>query len=539
MNLSMNSYLVLDPKNIHELTINLKETLDVTCIDLYCPIFDNLITGEDEDNENELSNKIFKSKYFIKKILDKISTDETSQTTPYIKRIFNAEIKNNYNGKIINKTLFIKVNPILDVIGYILEEFNTDKCLLPNYKANITSNYINNFNNQAYIDAFFSFLASKLTESGKCPCFPLFYGTVSSTINNYKFDITEDYSKIKFQNNYQKNINKLFRIEEIDIDSEIGSITSFRERDCNDGSDYSDCSDGSDYSDCSDGSDLKLEIDNLEIEELDLNEIITENSNSSELNTLNIKEIDKNYNFSEIIDDNKTFKYCTLDNFPTQLLFIENLEYTLDDIIDNEDYKINEDEWKSILFQICFGLAVAQKTYNFVHNDLHSQNIMFTTTHEQFLFYELNSKYYKVPTFGKIAKIIDFGRATFEYNNTIYFSSVFDENGDAEGQYDYPEDNSYDTCKIKPNPSFDLSRLASTIIENFEENSSIYKLLKGWLIDKYGQNLINHEDNFNLYIKIAKNINSAIPKKQLTKQIFKLFLTQKKKIDSKKFIFRF
>ena len=36
------------------------------------------------------------------------------------------------------------------------------------------------------------------------------------------------------------------------------------------------------------------------------------------------------------------------------------------------------------------------------------------------------------------------------------FSSVFDEEGDAEGQYDYPESNSLKGCKHKPNPSFDL-----------------------------------------------------------------------------------
>ena len=36
---------------------------------------------------------------------------------------------------------------------------------------------INNPNNSAYIDVFFSYLGSTLTERGKCPTFPLFYGT--------------------------------------------------------------------------------------------------------------------------------------------------------------------------------------------------------------------------------------------------------------------------------------------------------------------------------------------------------------------------
>ena len=60
-----------------------------------------------------------------------------------------------------------------------------------------------------------------MTDSGKAPCFPLYFGTLSCTLNNYKYDITEDYSKIKYQDKYQQNINKLFTIFEVDIDSDL------------------------------------------------------------------------------------------------------------------------------------------------------------------------------------------------------------------------------------------------------------------------------------------------------------------------------
>ena len=79
------------------------------------------------------------------------------------------------------------------------------------------------------------------------------------------------------------------------------------------------------------------------------------------MSTLNLTEINNQHVFNELIDNNRTFKYCSLNNYPVQLLFIENLSYTLDDLIENEDYTITQEEWKSILFQICFGLAVAQK----------------------------------------------------------------------------------------------------------------------------------------------------------------------------------
>ena len=201
------------------------------------------------------------------------------------------------------------------------------------------------------------------------------------------------------------------------------------------------------------------------------------------------------------------------------------------------DNKISDIEWKSILFQICFGLSVAQKEYNFIHNDLHSSNIMFKNTKIEFLYYKFGEKYFKIPTFNKITKIIDFGRATFNYKNKLFFSDVFKKNGDAEGQYTYPYNNNLKNCKIKPNYSFDLSRLATTIIEHFEEDTHVYNLLKLWCMDKYGNFLMQYEDSFDLYKIIAKNVKSAIPKKQINKIIFKEFIVDKEDIDDGNYIY--
>ena len=164
---------------------------------------------------------------------------------------------------------------------------------------------------------------------------------------------------------------------------------------------------------------------------------------------------------------------------------------------------------------------------------------MFIETDKQFLYYNFDNKYYKVPTFGKITKIIDFGRATFNVDNKIFFSDVFKKNGDAEGQYSYPYTNSLDKCKVKPNKSFDLSRLATTIIQHFEPDSQIFKLLKLWASDKNGNFLMKYEDDFNLYKIIAKNVISAVPKNQINKQIFKKFVVEKDEISNNEFIYRY
>ena len=53
--------------------------------------------------------------------------------------------------------------------------------------------------------------------------------------------------------------------------------------------------------------------------------------------------------------------------------------------------------------------------FEFTHNDLHTNNIMFNKTEKKFINYYYNGKYYKVPTYGKIYKIIDYGRSIYKF----------------------------------------------------------------------------------------------------------------------------
>ncbi len=114
-------------------------------------------------------------------------------------------------------------------------------------------------------------------------------------------------------------------------------------------------------------------------------------------------------------------------------------------------------------FPNMFCLSVAYKRNKFVHNDLHCSNIMFTKTQDEYLYFNYKFKFIAFLRFGRVTKIIDFGRATFEINGNLFFSDVFRKNGDAEGQYSFPYNNSLRDCKIKPNPSFDLCRLTKTM----------------------------------------------------------------------------
>ena len=85
---------------------------------------------------------------------------------------------------------------------------------------------------------------------------------------------------------------------------------------------------------------------------------------------------------------------------------------------------------------------------------------MYSKTDKTYLYYKFNNIYFKVPTFGYIFKIIDFGRSIFTFENKLFFNDTFNKHGEAEGQYTYPNRHllytNFDKELIVPNYNFDL-----------------------------------------------------------------------------------
>jgi hypothetical protein len=223
---------------------------------------------------------------------------------------------------------------------------------------------------------------------------------------------------------------------------------------------------------------------------------------------------------------------ATIKDIPLQLLCIEKLEGTLEDLIDDN---ISGELILSCMFQISFALTYLQKHFDFTHNDLHINNIMYSNTETKYLYYKLNNIYYRVPTYGKIFKIIDFGRAIFKYKNKVFMNDVFSKLGEAGGQYSYPSQVDF-LCKeekeeeIKPNPHFDLCRLSMTILEEIDPNSYSDELLD-FLIhicdDNRGENFCNMKDDFKLYMDIAKHACNSLPREIILHNIFKDYRVKK------------
>jgi hypothetical protein len=253
-----------------------------------------------------------------------------------------------------------------------------------------------------------------------------------------------------------------------------------------------------------------------------------------------LSDVDKDgLTFDEFEDNSMNNQYyLKCAQIPVNLCMMEKLDQTLDNLLD-DGYNMSETEWFSMFFQVAFGLAIAQKYFNFVHNDLHSSNVMFKATELRNLYFQIGNVFYRIPTYGKITKIIDFARGTFKLGDRWIFSDQFKEDGDAWGQYDYPQDGTLANCEHKPNPSFDLVRLGTTVIQRLDDVSHVREFVESITRDDYDNSLCYEEDTFQLYIDIAHNAHNAIPIEVLERPEFERFRVARDRVPKGVYVFKY
>ena len=241
-------------------------------------------------------------------------------------------------------------------------------------------------------------------------------------------------------------------------------------------------------------------------------------------------------NNSNYSDNDEKEQYAYIKNFPVNLICLEKCDGTFDELLDNES--MNIEELNSTLFQVNMILLTYQKAFHFTHNDLHTNNIMYSNTTKQYITYKVNNEYYKVPTFGRIFKIIDFGRSIYKFNKDTFCSDSFAKTGDASTQYNCEPFFDENKPRIDPNFSFDLCRLGCSIydfvIEDDNDTSSFnafQKTVYNWCLDDNNKNILykrNGEERypqFKLYKMIARNVHNHIPQEQLTTSFFSHYKT--------------
>jgi len=234
-------------------------------------------------------------------------------------------------------------------------------------------------------------------------------------------------------------------------------------------------------------------------------------------------------------DDDEEKVIAKIKNFPVQAILLEQCKNTLDSLMVADD-ELKDEEWKSALFQIIMTLVIYQKLFSFTHNDLHTNNVMFVETEEEYIFYHYENKYYKVPTFGRIFKIIDFGRSIYIFKGQVFCSDSFSPNGDATSQYNIEPYYNPKKPIVEPNYSFDLCRLGCSLYDYFiydikkeakiVARNEIAELVVSWIKDDKGRNILyksNGEErylDFKLYKMIARTVHNCVPATQVNKALF-------------------
>jgi len=460
------------------------------------------------------------------------------------------------------------------------------------------------YNNSAYVDGFFLYLSSNLINAFQFSHGVDYYGAFLAIKNDYQLNVFDDLEYLSNCDFFNKNKNILYTIDDYDHILEnnvntklkplninhtlsMNSVLSleslkedidiynnvFTEKDdmpfdlmevTNDlfhekmkNTDYllynnitsvksnSTCSSRASYTSSEDNNDCN--VCNQEKEDTFLEEMETEDFDNIETDDMNnSKEEDWEDVDSEDVDSSEgDFEEevinVTISKFPVQVICMENCENTLDDLILNND--LNTEEWYSIFMQIIMILITYQKAFAFTHNDLHTNNVMYITTTKKYIYYLYNKTYYKVPTFGKIFKIIDFGRSIYKFNGKLFCSDSFQAGEDAATQYNTEPYFNDKKARLEPNYSFDLCRLACSIfdyliedlseIPNYIKTDPIKKLIYEWCLDDNGINILyknNGADrypDFKLYKMIARIVHQHTPQAQLERKEFKSFMIQK------------
>jgi len=500
------------------------------------------------------------------------------------------------SGTLVEGRAFVKTVHLLDPIGLLHDEYmNPSHPLLPQGKASWKQTLLklHSKSNQAYVDAVASYAIGMFRHAGMTPHGVISYGSMTGIADTYSYSITDEYKSYRncrwFWNGLATNEARL-SVKKGDVDvmadpdyadlvkehftcpieydkadevllpllgsdmcmDDQGSLHSF-DFDETDSSPPA-LGQGAILIPCAPGShrdDEDEDEDGDEDEDEDGDEDGDEDEEGGSSTSSESTQMDV---------------HVTLKSMPVILICQEAHEGTMDDLMEEDTLSMPnggecergtpewERTWTAWTFQIIAQLAFLQKQIGFTHNDLHTNNIVWRATEDPYLYYKASDgTQFRVPTYGRIFSLIDFGRAIFKLNGDLLVSDDHWPDHDAGGQYNFGPFYSIEQPKIGPNMSFDLCRLAISMLEGlfsevpakkkgthvilsqegdwkvFETVSPLYNLLWSWTLDDDGQTVYEDEEGdekfpgFSLYIQIAHRVHDAVPRDQVRKPLFESY----------------
>lgn len=459
----------------------------------------------------------------------------------------------------VNETVrhaYCKISHLLDPVSHL-----QGKVSLQSDDVRVTNKAKQKLNepmNQAFVENIAYSYLSRLREMKLSPHFPYYYGAFTAVADTYVWNITDDISSYRRKKWFWKALDsKQVQIHIEDNAESIGSRPSSLESDSG-----------------SSTTDMTEELYDAEIEELSKR---VENASIHTMSQLSFHTGPPRRKTSSTHEDDEDEFTATDDedededdgvpifmevsNFPVMLLYLEQFEGVMDDLVhhpealDDEEPPVKrETMWAAWIFQVIAALCTVQHLASLTHNDLHTNNIAWRTTDEPFLYYaKRDGTYWKVPTYGKIFVIIDYGRVIFRIRDKLLYSDDFCHGNYASTQYNFgPIRDLHRTEEVMPNPSFDLCRFATSLFESLfpeqpppkpngailsaepgfivrETESELFNLMWSWMVTDEGENVLVDADGddkypcFDLYEVIAKKCHNARPCDQVGRKPFEPF----------------
>jgi len=573
-----------------------EELMNMENIQNYIPIYNRFF----KFTETNYENVIMDTSFIIQKVLSK---DETPNT--YTCLVETNTDCSNQEVKTEKRPVFCKLAPLIDPYKFMIGKMTNNETIfnLPKLINNdVTYSNLTDVNNSAYTDGMFVYFSNLLNTQFGFVHGLLYYGSYIGIKRNFRINIYDDIEYLANSTFFKKHKNVDFEVEDYSfiltqIEQEDGSCKNrppIKINKIEEGVDDKENTKERSLSICSvqsidnelfDGvfnetdnsiasNPMTLTLEDLSNSTLNIEDFsalhkedgsieLTRSSSVSSGSTCSSRvsftsgsdnsngdspSEDEGSEVSSDVSDEDTCEseeevYATLPRFPVEAVFMEKMEYTLDSlIVDNE---LGDEEWFSILMQVIMILITYQKVYSFTHNDLHTNNIMFVDTERKYLYYRYNKRLYKVPTFGRIAKIIDFGRAIYKYDGLVMCSDSFKPGNDASTQYNTEPYFNDKKPRLEPNMSFDLCRLATSIYDELIDDeddivdSPVASLINEWCKDDEGRNILYKQNGderypaFKLYKMIARIVHAHTPDAQLSRPEFSKYGISSKEISPK------
>jgi hypothetical protein len=507
--------------------------------------------------------------------LNKFQTNEVWLKNPY--KILEVDCSGTQGlcqihceGEAEKRTAFCKVTHLLDPIRWIQGHYSLPKDSgLPWHSKTWTSawNKLQDPWNQAYIQTLAMYALSQIQEQNLSPHFNKFYGAFCARAGTYCFNLNDDYSSFRNKRWFWKSLQRsLFSLRIVNSGEGSGEVPQeildeFLNPPSEDEFDDEDKKSNGDEEEILATGDENIDAGTLESASFASEDFAS--SDDDEGDSEEDSEEEEDEEDDDETDESEMENYtifAEIPNFPVMLMFTEANQETMDSLLDQTELPAVrgtpewERLWSAWIFQVIAACQVMQKVFGMTHNDLHTNNIVWSETKDEFFTYKAaDGRIWKVPTYGKVFRLIDFGRAIFSFNGQMFISDDFRKGNDADGQYCFPPlNNSKSAQQIYPNPSFDLARLSVSLFEAIfpvkpaeadgkkilseeedlivrETVSPLYNMLWTWMIDDDDRNILMEPDgterfpDFDLYKHIAAHCHRADPAEQLGSAAFAQF----------------